>query len=118
MRGTMRIRALRWAVPIAGVVAIAAAASGVLTASAKPTLPPKTAAALLVDVQNPNLTGFSGTIVQKSNLGLPIPSTGRSIGGEDLITALGSSHTMRVWDGGRMKERVAVLDPLGEMDAV
>jgi outer membrane lipoprotein-sorting protein len=118
MRGTTRIRSLRWLVPVAGVAAIALAASGVLTASAKPTLPPKTAAALLVDVQNPNLAGFSGTIVQKSDLGLPIPPAGRTIGGEDLVTALTSSHTMRVWDGGRTRQRVAVLDPLGESDAV
>src|SRR5437016_1725174 len=118
MRGILRIRALRWAVPVAGVAVIAIAASGALSAAAKPPLPPKTAAALLVDVQHPNLNGFSGTIVQKSNLGLPVPATGGNIGGESLATLLTSSHTMRVWDAGRAKQRVAVLDPLGESDAV
>jgi outer membrane lipoprotein-sorting protein len=118
MRGTNRLRVLRWAVPAAAVAAVAVAASGVLTADADPPLPPKTAAALLVDLQHPDLAGFSGTVVQKSDLGLPVPPTGGAVGQESLATLLTGSHTVRVWSAGQTKQRVAVLDTLGESDLV
>jgi len=109
---------VRWAVPAAAAVAVAVAASGVLTADADPPLPPKTAAALLVDLQHPNLTGFSGTVVQKSDLGLPLPAAGPAMGQETLGTLLTASHTVRVWNAGGTKQRVALLDTLGESDLV
>ncbi len=118
MKGTDRRRILRWAAPAAVLAAVAVAASGVLAADANPPLPPKTAAALLVDLQHPQLGGLSGTIVQKSDLGLPLPSTGGNVGGETLATLLTSSHTLRVWNSGTTKQRLALLDPLGESDAV
>ena len=118
MTGTNRLRTLRWAVPAAGLTAVAVAASGVLTADANPPLPPKTAAALLVDLQHPQLAGLSGTIVQKSDLGLPLPSTGRNVDGETLASLLTGSHTLRVWNSGSTRQRLALLDPLGESDAV
>ena len=50
--------ALRWAVPGAVVaIVLGAAAITAVTADAAPTLPPRTAAELLVDVQNASLTG-------------------------------------------------------------
>jgi outer membrane lipoprotein-sorting protein len=118
MRGTNRFRMLRWAVPSVAVAAVVVAASGVLTADADPPLPPKTAAALLVDLQHPDLTGLSGTVVQKSDLGLPLPPAPPSRGGETLATLLTGSHTLRVWNAGITKQRLAVLDSLGESDVV
>jgi outer membrane lipoprotein-sorting protein len=118
MRGTNRLRVLRWAVPVAAVAALALAASGVFTAAADPPLPPKTAAALLVDLQHPNLDGLSGTVVQKSDLGLPLPAAPANMRGETLATLLTGSHTLRVWNSGVTKQRLALLDMLGESDAV
>jgi hypothetical protein len=118
MRRTNRFRNLRWAVPAAAAAAVAVAASGVLTADADPPLPPKTAAALLVDLQHPVLTGLSGTVVQRSDLGLPLPPTPRNIGGETLASLFTGSHTLRVWNAGTTKQRLALLDPLGESDVV
>jgi outer membrane lipoprotein-sorting protein len=113
-----RSRVLRWAAPAAAVAAVAVAASGALTATADPPLPPKTAAALLVDLQHPNLYGLSGTVVQKSDLGLPLPPTAAEVGRETLASLLTSSHTVRVWNAGTTKQRLALLDTLGESDLV
>ena len=64
--------AIRWAVPGAVVViALGAAAFTAVSAAATPTLPPRTAAELLVDVQTASVTGLSGTVVQNADLGLP-----------------------------------------------
>ena len=62
----------RWAVP-AAVVAVIAAGSllATRTASADSGLPPRTAAQLLVDVQQSATRQLSGTVVQTANLGLP-----------------------------------------------
>src|SRR6476659_4353624 len=64
--------AIRWAVPGA-VVAIVLAAAGLtaVTADASPTLPPRSAAELLVDVQTASVATLSGTVVQTAELGLP-----------------------------------------------
>jgi len=117
MRGT-RSRILRWAAPAAAVAAVAVVASGALTAGADPPLPPKTAAALLVDLQHPDLTGLSGTVVQKSDLGLPLPNVSGNVGNETLASLLTSSHTVRVWNAGTTKQRLALLSVLGESDLV
>jgi len=118
MRGTPRSRILRWAAPAAAVAVVAVAASGALTAGADPPLPPKTAAALLVDLQHPDLTGLSGTVVQKSDLGLPLPNVSSNVGNETLASLLTSSHTVRVWNAGTTKQRLALLSMLGESDLV
>ena len=57
-------------------------------------------------------------MVEKAALGLPDLSqlTGSSpdqLGGLSLLTG---SHTIRVWYGGPSKQRVAMLDSLGESD--
>src|SRR4051794_30327782 len=57
--------ALRWLAPI-GIACLAAfAATGVFTsnASSSAPLPPTTPAALMAAVQNPEIDGFSGTVV-------------------------------------------------------
>jgi outer membrane lipoprotein-sorting protein len=97
---------------VAGVIALAA--SGALSAQASPNLPPLTAAQLLADVQSADVQGLSGTIVGKTSLGLPpIPGASSSTG---LLGLLSGSHTARVWYAGEDKQRVALLDTLGETD--
>jgi outer membrane lipoprotein-sorting protein len=119
MTATTHLRLLRWGVPVAATAAVAVAASGVLTAQADPTLAPKTAGQLLVDLQGASVAGLSGTVVQNSDLGLPeLPSTGTDQGGSSLTSLLTGSHTLRVWSAGEDQQRVAMLSKLGETDVV
>jgi outer membrane lipoprotein-sorting protein len=113
--------ALRWAVP-AGVlvVALGAGATGrMLVADAAPALPERTAAQLLVDLQTARPDGFSGTVVQKADLGLPnLPINTGSQGSSDFNALVTGTHTLRVWYGGEARQRVALLGTLGESDLV
>lgn len=111
----------RWAAPAAacaviGVVALTANH----VAGADPGLPPRSAAQLLVDVQQANLKGLSGTVVQTSNLGLPqISLGGSSEGGSSSLTSLVSgTHTWRVWLAGPQQQRLALVGSLGESDVI
>jgi outer membrane lipoprotein-sorting protein len=117
---TTRSQVLRWAVPGLVAAAVAVAASGMLTADATAPLPPKTAAQLLVDLQNARIDGLSGTVVQNSDLGLPTLPTNAAGHGDNasLFSMLGGSHTLRVWYAGPDKQRVALLGSLGETDIV
>src|SRR5436305_1915185 len=95
--------ALRWLVPsaAAAVVIGGGAAAGTLVASADPALPERSAAQLLVDLQTARPAGFSGTVVETANLGLP-PLTGLTgesggTGEADLSKLVAGSNTARVW---------------------
>jgi outer membrane lipoprotein-sorting protein len=120
-----RRRAIRWGVPI-GIAVIAVAAPSVgslMTANAAPTLPKRTAAQLLVDVQNATVDTMSGTVVQRSDLGLPeVPGLGQgageSAGSSSLTSLLSGTHTLRLWFAGPDQARVAVLGTLGESDII
>lgn len=119
MTGNTRRRALRWSLPAAVAAAIAVVASGVLTAGANPPLPARTAAQLLVDVQNVRISGLSGTIVQKADLGLPeLPAVSQKAAGSPLTSLLAGSHTLRVWMAGPDRQRLALLGALGESDII
>ncbi|MGQ5259911.1 LolA family protein [Micromonospora sp. ZYX-F-536] len=109
---------LRWLVPATAAVAVigGGAAIGTFAAEAEPSLPPRTAAQLLVDLQTSRLEGLSGTVVQRADLGLP-PLVGM-IPGNDLTTLLSGTHTLRVWYSGPERQRVALLDTLGERDVI
>lgn len=110
-------RAVRWLVPSAALGVIALVASGVLSATANPNLPTEDAAQLLAAVSNAKVAGFSGTIVEKASLGLPeLPQLGNSSSSTGLIGMLTGSHTARVWYAGQTKQRIALLDSLGEQD--
>jgi outer membrane lipoprotein-sorting protein len=112
--------ALRWAVP-AGVLAAALAAGGVgsvLSANAAPALPERSAAQLLVDLQNSKVQNFSGTIVEKADLGLPSLPAANGQGSSDLTSLVTGTHTMRVWYAGPDKARFALLGTLGESDVI
>ncbi len=111
---------LRWLVPAAAVVLLTAGGSvaGVLTANAGSPLPERSAAQLLVDVQNAKVKGLSGTIVQNADLGLPsLPGIGGS-GSSDMTSLISGSHTLRLWYAGPNKVRLALLGTLGESDVV
>jgi len=111
----------RWALPlgVAAVVLGMGVAVTALRASADPTLPPRSAAQLLVDVQTARLEGLSGTVVQRADLGLPaIPLGGGGTGSAELSSLISGSHTLRVWYSGPDKVRVALLGRLGESDIV
>ncbi len=96
----------RWAAPaaVAGLIA----AGAVTGADAGTGLPEKSAAQLLVDLQDPQATALSGTVVSTANLGLPeLPATGGRRGKKDadLMALVSGSTTARVWvDGGALPE--------------
>ncbi|MFI5934348.1 outer membrane lipoprotein carrier protein LolA [Actinoplanes sp. NPDC051494] len=114
--------ALRWLVPAAAAVVVigGGAAAGTIAASADPTLPERSAAQLLVDVQNAKVDGLSGTVVQTADLGLPaLPGlTGGGAGGAELMNLVAGSNTARVWYAGQDKVRLALLGTLGETDVI
>jgi outer membrane lipoprotein-sorting protein len=115
--------ALRWLVPSAAAVAVigGGAAAGTIVASADPALPERTAAELLVDLQNADPKGLSGTVVQSSDLGLPgvaglLSKAAPSGGG--LTSLIAGSNTARVWYAGEEKVRLALLGTDGETDFI
>jgi outer membrane lipoprotein-sorting protein len=112
---------LRWAVPAGVLVAVlgGGALTTALRASADASLPPRSAAQLLVDLQTAQLDGVSGTVVERADLGLPALPT--SIGGDgsaQLSSLISGSHTLRVWYSGPDKARVALLGAVGEADII
>jgi outer membrane lipoprotein-sorting protein len=113
---------LRWVVPGGVLVAVlgGGAIATTLAASAEASLPPRSPAQLLVDVQTARLDAVAGTVTEKADLGLPSLPDG--IGGRDsganLTTLITGSHTLRVWYSGPDKARVALLGTLGESDII
>jgi hypothetical protein len=114
----------RWLVPVA-VAAVAlggGALVNTLSAVAAPSLPPRTAAQLLVDLQTARLDGLSGTVVQRADLGLPALPAIAGQGSSDLTSLVSGSHTLRVWysgsDSGADSARIALLGTLGESDII
>ncbi|GIE06706.1 LolA family protein [Paractinoplanes durhamensis] len=111
--------ALRWLVPSAAAVVVigGGAVAGTLVASADSSLPERSAAQLLVDVQNAKVDGLSGTIVESADLGLgALGSLAQSSG--DLTSLLGGSNTARVWYAGETKARLALIGTSGETDVI
>jgi outer membrane lipoprotein-sorting protein len=114
----------RWAVPAAAVVAIGGITLAAnQSASADPTLPHRSAAQLLSDVQQAKLAPLSGTVVQTSNLGLPqLPGvsndTGPAAGPATLASAISGTHTWRLWYASPQQARVAMLGNMGESDII
>ena len=111
--------AIRWAVPGAIVaIALGATALTAISADATSTLPPRSAAELLVDVQTASLTSISGTVVQNADLGLPDLSQLAPGDSSDFTSLISGSHTLRVWYAGEDQQRLALLGTLGESDIV
>lgn len=112
---------LRWSAPlgVAAVVIGVGVTASALSATADPTLPPRSAAQLLVDLQTSSLEGFSGTVSQSADLGLPgLPGMAGGSGSASLNSLISGSHTLRVWYAGPEKVRVALLGKLGESDVI
>ncbi|HEY1176659.1 MAG TPA: hypothetical protein VGF17_10920 [Phytomonospora sp.] len=116
MKNTATLR--RWAVPAAIGAAVIGVGVGatLVQAGDGDSLPPKTAAQLLTDVQNARIDGLSGTVVTRASLGLPAGLTDG--GGAQMSSLLSGSKTMRVWYGGPDKIRGAILGTLGESDFI
>ncbi len=120
----MRVRKtaiVRWIAPAAVAVLLVGGSVGVnaITASAgSGALPPRTAAQLLIDVEQAKLGALSGTVVQTSDLGIPsLPG----LGGADsssLTSLISGTHTLRLWYDGTDKARIALLGTLGETDVI
>ncbi|WP_250002550.1 sigma-E factor regulatory protein RseB domain-containing protein [Actinoplanes sp. M2I2] len=114
--------ALRWLVPSAAAVVVigGGAAAGTIVASADPALPERSAAQLLVDLQNARVDGLSGTIVQSADLGLPKISglTDGASGQAALANLVAGSNTARVWYAGEDKARFALVGTAGETDVI
>lgn len=112
--------ALRWLVPTAAAVVVigGGAAAGTIVASADPSLPDRSAAQLLVDIQNAKVDGLSGTIVENADLGLPAISGIKGSGSADLTSLIAGSNTARVWYAGEDKVRLALLGTQGETDLI
>src|SRR4051794_14792610 len=111
----MSHRLSRWLPAVVAPIVVAGAVAVPLMAAATvPNLPPRTAQQVLELVAKAkDVQGFTGTVVQHSDLGLPsIPSTGA---GSDTQTAsaldlISGDHSARVEVAGASKTRVAVLD--------
>lgn len=120
--------AQRWLVPAAAGLAVigGGVAIGVVTAGADSpagSVAPRSAAELLVDLQTARLDGLSGTVVQRSDLGLPdlsalLPGGATTGNGKQLSAMVNGTHTLRIWYSGPDKSRVAVIDTLGETDVI
>jgi len=134
-----RTRWLRWLLPLLAACVAALVAGGLLSANANPNLPGRSSGQLLAAISNPKQVGFSGTVVAKASLGLPdfaslgLLSDGAMSGGAmsggamsggavsegaaaGPLSLLSGTHTIRVWYGSPTKQRIALLDPLGELD--
>jgi outer membrane lipoprotein-sorting protein len=119
---------------VAGVVVAAGAVAVPIAANASATLPDKTAAQVIALMQRENVTAFSGTIEQTSDLGLPSVQ-GLSEGGQSSVSGSSSgagsdsglaaalelatgSHSVRVFVDGPKNLRAQVMDQLAERDVI
>lgn len=110
---------LRWVVPAFAAVAVGGSATvGAIVTSAQPSLPPRTAAQLLVDLQAADVDGLTGTVVQRAELGLPdLPDSGGQAD-SDLAALVSGTNTLRVWYAGPGQARVALLGTLSQTDVI
>ena len=108
---------LRWFVPLAAVLAIAASTLVAGNASADEKLPPRSAEQLLVDLQQAEVDGFSGTVQQSADLGIPaLPGMGEQ--GSDFSSLISGTHTLRVAYAGPDTSKVALLGELSESSVI
>lgn len=111
--------ALRWALPAAVLVGVVAAggAGKVLIGNTSGALPERSPQQLLMDVAQAKVDTLSGTIVQKSALGLPaLPNVGE--GSDNLSSLVSGNHTLRVWYDTPNHVRASLLGTNGESDVI
>lgn len=102
--------ALRWAIPAAALVVVigAGGAGRALVDNTSDALPERSPQQLLMDVAQSHVTSLSGTIEQKSDLGLPkLPQ----LDGTNLNTMINGNHTVKLWYNGMQHARVSVQNP-------
>jgi outer membrane lipoprotein-sorting protein len=119
MTRTRRLRALRWALPVAVVAVLVGIANLAPTfaAGSTPTLPALTPAQLLDKARASDVRALTGTIRLTTRLG--IPSLGSLQLPNNLLTdLLSGSHEARVWAAGPDRVRIALIDSLAETDLV
>jgi outer membrane lipoprotein-sorting protein len=110
---------MRWLAPLFAALVFITAGSVVsaITSAAQADLAPRSAAQLLVDVQQARLSGLSGTVVQHADLGIPaLP--GVSGDSTELSSLVSGSHTLRLWYAGPERIRLALLGQFGESDLI
>lgn len=88
-------------------------------ADAAISLPPRTAAHLLTDVQRAKPVALSGTVTANMSLGLPALPSG--VGGSDPSNPVGllsGAHEAKVWYDGAHSARVALIGDSAETDLI
>ncbi|BAK34204.1 hypothetical protein MLP_11900 [Microlunatus phosphovorus NM-1] len=108
---------LRWLVPLAALFTVIATVLVAGNASADEKLPPRSAEQLLVDLQQAQVDGFSGTVEQSADLGIPaLP--GVSEHGSDFSSLISGSHTLRVAYAAPDSAKVSLLGELSESSVI
>jgi len=93
--------------------------AGALNGPASADLPARSAQQLLVDVQQADVAGLSGTVQESVDLGLPqLPDAATGSDATGLLSLLAGTHTIRVWHGGPQQTRIALPTQYGETDLV
>jgi outer membrane lipoprotein-sorting protein len=110
--------AVRWLAPLAFVVAISGTVLVATTATAERKLPPRTAEELLTDVQQAQVDGLSGTVIQRANLGIPEIPGATGDDSAELRSLVSGTHTLRVRYSEPDKQRLAVLGTYGETNVI
>lgn len=111
--------ALRWAIPAAALVAIVGAAGvgKMVSANASDGLPQRSPQQLLMDVAQNKVDALSGTIAEKSDLGLPaLPNIGE--GNASVPSLVTGNHTVRLWYDTPDRVRASLQGTNGESDVI
>ena len=110
MTSQARARRTRWVAVAATAALFGGGAIVATSAQAAPSLPPRTAEQLLVDLQSPTTRSLTGTVRTSADLGLPaLPDMGGGKGTDDLTGLMSGDNTIRVWMDGHDRSRVSVI---------
>ncbi len=110
--------ALRWLLPgLVLVVMVGGAATAWALSERAAHPPPRSADELLASLYEAEVDGFSGTVVQRCDLGLPT-AFDSDRGGGPLRALISGPHTLRVWYAGPDQFRLALLETLGQSDII
>lgn len=86
------------------------------TGKRRPDLEPRSVDSLLLMLAGSRANTLSGTVQASADLGLPEVPTQPTGGTSTLASLLTGTHTVRIWQDGSDRQRVAVLERLGETD--
>lgn len=110
----------RWLVPLAlaSLIAAVIGLAPVVTASAPPSLPSISVAALLAKLVRVDVPGLSGTLRVSADLGLPQLPAAALGGSASPLVLLSGSHTGRVWYAGADRVRLQLFGTAEETDLI